>query len=257
MLVTFSAGAQNTSGTDPDSSDPRANALLKQMVTALGGDKWTAIHSVMIEGKTSGFYNGKPNGSLGDFLLLRTMPVSRNDYGLQRVDFTKKRNVVNILTADKDWEVTYKGKRDVPSQEYGDVFRRRDHSLDAAVRVWWHEPGTILFATPQKMVDRHLVDEIAMLDDKNDNITLDLDTDTHLPVRVSFTWRDPLYRDQNEDGEEFADYHLVDGIMTPLNVTLTHNGDMTSQRYLIKVSYNVTIPPDTFDPDATALKIVR
>ena len=72
--------------------------------------------------------------------------------------------------------------------EFGDAFRRRDHSLDLALRVWWHDPGTILFATPQKMVDRHLVDEILMLDAKNDNITLDLDTDTHLPVRISFTW---------------------------------------------------------------------
>lgn len=246
-----------TSSAQTSGSDPQAEKLMAAMVTALGGPKWLAIHDVLEQGRTSGFYESRPNGSLGDFRLLRTNPTSPQDPGLARTEFTKQHNVVGILTKDTAWEITYKGKRQLGPEEYGTAFRRRDHSLDEAVRVWWHEPGTVLFAGGEKMVDRRLVDEVTLLNDRNDNITVDMDVDTHLPLRVSFTWRDPLYKDQNTDATEYADYHPVEGLPTPFNITTYHNGDLTSERYLTKVSYNVPIPPDAFDPDATAAKIAR
>ena len=246
-----------TNATDASGSDPAAIALMQQMLTAMGGEKWLAIHNVMEEGRTSGFFQGKPTGAIGDFHSIRTVPVSRTDPGLQRTEFTKKRDVVTILTPDVDWEVTYRGKRQLPPEEYLNTFRRRDHSLDEAIRIWWHEPGTVLFSGGQKMSERHLVDEVTLLDANNDNITIQADADSHLPIRVSFLWRDPLYKDKDEDAEDFADFHPVDGIPTPLSETFYHNGDMTSQRYLTHVAYNVPTPPDTFDVDATTTKLKR
>ncbi len=240
---------------DGNASDPQAIALMNEMVAAMGGPKWLAIHNVLVEGRTSGFYHGKPTGAIGDYRSLRTVPTSRADAGLERVEYGKKHDVVSILLADQDWDITYRGKRLIPADEYMSTFRRRDHSLDEAVRVWWHEPGTVLFFGGQKMAERHLVDEITLLDSANDNIVLQLDADTHLPVRVSFTWRNPLYKDKDEDAEEFADYHPVDGIPTALNLTYYHNGDMTSQRYLSHVTYNIAVPPDAFDVDATAARL--
>jgi hypothetical protein len=240
-----------------DASDPQAVKAMQQMLTALGGARWLAIHDVAIEGRTSSFYHGNPTGAIGDFYSLRTVPTSTDDPGLTRVEFTKKRNVVDILLKTQEWEITYKGKRLIPPEEYLDVFRRRDHSLDEAVRVWSHEPGTILFWGGEKVSDRHLVDEVTLLDQNNDNITVQMDVDTHLPFRVSFTWRDPFYKDQNVDAEEYSDYHPMDGFPTALNVTSYHNGDMTSEKYLRKVTYNVPIPRDAFDVDATTLKIQK
>ncbi len=249
--------ASSATQTDASGSDPQAVALMGQMLAALGGPKWLAIHNVLQEGRTGGFFQGKPSGDVGDFVVLRTVPVSRTDPGRLRAEFTKHRDVVNILTTDIDWEITYRGKRQLRPDEYLTIFRRRDHSLDEAVRIWWHEPGTVLFFGGQKMAERHLIDEITLLDANNDNITLQLDAETHLPARVSFSWRDPLYKDKNEDAEEFADYHPIDGIPTPLNETYYHNGDMTSQRYLTHVAYNVPVASDAFDPDATAAKLKR
>jgi len=242
---------------DGNASDPQAIKLMGQMLAALGGPKWLAIHSIFEEGRTSGFFQGKPTGAIGDFRSLRTVPASRTDPGLLRTEYGKKRDVVTILTSDIEWEITYRGKRQIPPEEFLSTFRRRDHSLDEAVRIWWHEPGTVLFFGGQKMAERHLIDEITLLDSANDNITLQLDSDTHLPVRVSFTWRDPLYKDKNEDAEEFADYHPVDEIERPLNETYYHNGDMTSQRYLSRVAYNVEVPPDSFNVDAAVAKLKR
>jgi hypothetical protein len=242
---------------DANGSDPQAVALMKQMIAALGGAKWLALTNRLSVGRTSGFYQGKPTGELGDFRELRLIPTSRSDAGLERTEFTKQHDVVTILLPTEEWEITYKGKRLVPPEEYLATFRRRDHSLDMAVRVWWHEPGTVLFFGGQKMEERHLVDKVTLLDKDNDNIELQLDADTHLPLRVAFTWRDPLYKDQNEEAEEFADYHAVDGIPTPLNESFYHNGDMTAERYLTHVSYDVPVAPDAFDVDAAVGKIKR
>lgn len=242
---------------DGDASDPQAIKAMQQMVAALGGPKWLAIDDVFSQGRTTGFFHGTPTGAIGDFYSLRTIPTSSSDPGLTRVEFTKKRNVVDILLKDQDWEITYKGKRLVPAQEYGTVFRSRDHSLDEAVRIWWHEPGTVLFYGGEKTSDRHLVDEVTLLDAHNDNITVQMDADTHLPFRVSFTWRDPLYKDKNEDAEEYTDYHPIGGLPTPLNLTTYHNGEMTSEKYLTRVQYNVPIPPGAFDVDATTARIAH
>lgn len=257
VLLGWGQAWAQTAPTDGNASDPQAVTLMNQMVAALGGPRWLGIHNVLEEGRTSGFYQGKPTGAIGDYRLLRTVPTSRTDPGLERVEYGKKHDAVTILLPAEDWEITYKGKRLIPPTEYLDTFRRRDHSLDEAVRVWWHEPGTMLVFGGHKMAERHLVDEITLFDSANDNITLQLDADTHLPVRVSFTWRDPLYKDKDEDAEEFADYHPVEGLPTSLNRTYYHNGDMTSQHYLSHVSYNVPVPPDAFDVDATVARLKR
>ncbi len=251
----LSTAAQTADVPANGGSDPKAIDLMKQMVAALG-PKWMGLHNTLEEGRTSGFFHGESNGSIGDFRTLRTVPTSMTDPGLQRTELTKKHNVVDILLPDQYWEITYRGKRLIPPEEYLSTFRRRDHSLDEAVRVWWHQPGLVLLSGGEKMVERHLIDEITLLTEANDNITLDMDAETHLPFRVAFTWRDPLYKDNNEDAEEFADYHPIDGIPTPLNESFYHNGEMTSQRYLTHVSYNVSVAPDAFDVDATVRQIV-
>ena len=43
-----------------------------------------------------------------------------------------------------------------------------------------------------------------------------MDAQTHLPLRRSFEWRDPVYKDKNTDAEEYDDYHTVDGFPTPV-----------------------------------------
>ncbi len=246
-----------TPAQDASGSDAQAITLMQQMVAALGGERWLAVKNVAEQGRTSGFYQGKPTGAIGDYFSVRTVPSSRADAGLQRVEFGKKRDVVTIMLADQEWEVTFRGKRQIPPEEYLSAFRRRDHSLDEAVRIWWHEPGTVLFCGGRKLEERSLVDEITLLDKENDNITLQLDADTHLPVRLAFTWRDPLYKDKNEDAVEYADYHVQDGLPIALNQSYYHNGDMTSQKYIQKVMYNIPVAAEAFDVDATTARIKK
>ena len=69
------------------------------------------------------------------------------------------------------------------------------------------------------MVERRLVDEVSVLSTSSDAVVVTLDQSTHLPVSLSFQWRDPTYKDWNTDVEEFADYHTVQGILTLFSIT--------------------------------------
>ena len=232
-------------------SDAKVRALLGEMVKAYGGDKWLNLPGFMITGRTSSFYKGKPTGATADFANYHAYPDK------DRTEFGKKHDVVDILVGNEGWEVTYKGKKPIPEKEVEDAFRRRNHSIEIAIRQWMKDPATLLIDGGQTTVERHLVDRVTLLSATNDNITLELDAQTHLPVRRTFEWRDPLYKDKNLDADEYDNYHDVNGIQTAFTVTRFHNDDMTNQRFLYNAVYGGAVPAQLFDPDAALQRIKK
>ena len=232
-------------------SDAKARALLDQMVKAYGGDKWLNLPGYMVTGRTSSFYKGKPTGATSDFATYHAYPDK------DRTEFGKKHDVVDILIGNEGWELTYKGKKPIPEKEVEDAVRRRNHSIEIAIRQWLKDPQTLLINGGQTTVERHLVDRITLLSASNDNITLELDAQTHLPVRRTFEWRDPLYKDKNIDADEYDNYHDVNGIQTAFTITRYHNDDMSNQRFLYNVVYGGAVPDKLFDPDAALTRIKK
>ena len=84
-----------------------------------------------------------------------------------------------------------------------------------------------------------------------------MDAESHLPLRRSWQWRDPLYQDKNTDAEEYDNYHDVEGIPTAFTISRYHNGDETNQRFLDRAGYNIALPADAFDADKAAGKIAN
>jgi len=232
-------------------NEQKARAVLDAMVQALGGNTWLTLRDQTFDGRASGFSQGKPTGGIDDYFDYRRFPDK------ERIDVGKKRDVVEFFLGTAGWEVTYRGKKELPQDIVDDYLRRRDHSIETAIRVWLKDPKTIVIFDRQSLVERHLADEVTLINSENDSIKIEMDAQTHLPLRRTFQWRDPLYKDKNEEAEEYDDYHLVNGIQTAFTITRFHNGDMNSQRYLYRASYNTNLPDSTFDLDATAAKIKK
>jgi hypothetical protein len=229
----------------------KARAALDAMVKALGGPQWLALQNTYMEGRVSGFYQGKPTGAISDFHQWTT-PA-----GEQRVELGKKHDDIEIFTGDACWEATYKGKKPLPKEVCDDFLRRKAHSIDVAIRSWLNDPNTILISEGQSLSERHLTDQVTLISSSNESITIQMDAETHLPRSRTFQWRDPVYKDKNEEREEYDDYHTIEGIPTPYSITRFHNGDVNSQRYLYKAGYNVPLPPDAFNVDAAAAKVKK
>ena len=61
--------------------------------------------------------------------------------------------------------------------------------------------------------------------------------------------RNTVFKDHDEDAEEYDDYHTIQGLPTAFTISRYHNGDLVSQTFYTKVEYDVDLSPDTFNPD--------
>ena len=249
----------------PSAQSPGDNAagdqgkkLLDQMVTALGGDAWLNRKDWIFYGRAATFYKGQPHEEAPQIEeYYRARPFGERVIIITHsgvIIATNHRDIAEVWTPDNGYEITFKGTKPLPAKDVGDYERRHQHSLDVVVNDWLKQPGTIVTYDGTAMVERRLADQVSIVTASNDAVTLELDESTHLPLSLSFQWHDPVYNDLNTDVQQFADYHPVQGIQTPYNVTLLHNGDMTGQRYLTKVVYNTQLAADLFDPNRPLTK---
>jgi hypothetical protein len=241
--------------------ESRGRELLNEMVAALGGDVWVNRQDWIFYGRLATFYKGQPHEGAPQFEeYCRANPFGErvvliSHYGA--LIATNHSDIAQVWTEDGGFEITYKGMKPLPANDVADYQRRRMHSLDVIVKDWLKQPGALVTYEGTNMVERHLAERVSIVSASNDAVTLDLDESTHLPLSISFQWRDPVYKDLNTDAQEFADYHDVQGIMTPYSITALHNGDMTGERFLTKVAYNAKLPADLFDPNRPLEKKAR
>jgi hypothetical protein len=246
----------------PGTEEQRGRALLDEMVKALGGDAWLNRKDMQATGRAASFFHNEPNPYTIDFDYWRRFPGSGQPEA-ERLGFLtdksmilpgKKIDVVQIYTGDHGYEVTYRGRNDVPKDQMEEYNRRKNHSIEAVVNTWLKAPGVMVLAEGTSMVGRRMADKVTVLSANNDAVTIELDSNTHLPLRRTFTYRNEQFKDNDEDTEEYDDYHTVDGLPTSFMITRYKNGDMAGQRYYTKVQYNVGIGNDMFDPDHVITK---
>ena len=244
-----------------DGTGNRGRKLLDQMVTALGGEAWLQHNTWTEYGEGSTFYKGSANPFVFEFeeyhraepFGVRTVIVSHNANGITEligVPISKaKRDVQTVWTPENGYEVTFKGRKELPKDDEVDYERRRRHTLAVLVNDWLKRPGTLVTFEGENMYNRRIADTVTVLTEDNDAITVRLDATTHLPISRSFQWRDATYKDFDTDEEQYNNWQPEDGILTPLTITRMRNGDIVSQRYLTKVVYNAQLAPDVFNPD--------
>ena len=229
----------------------QARAALDRMVQALGGQAWLDMKNQEREGFIAAFFHGNPDAGTTLYYEFHQWP----DH--DRVDVTKHRDVVEFYLGNEGWEVTYRGKKPMDKELLDDFLRRRDHSIETAIKVWLKDPNTILVYEGQHLVERKLGEQVTLISADNESITILMDTQTHLPLERIFQWRYPLYKDKNTDAEEYDDYHTMEGFPTPFSITRFKNGEMWRQYYIKKVTFNQTLSGDFWSVDAADRRIKK
>jgi hypothetical protein len=241
-------------------TDTHGRRLLEQMVTALGGEAWRGRRNWKSDGNFGIFYKGKPNDvalkfeefhqiepNATRFVVITRM--QRNLAALLGIPVGKDdRGIVELQTGDTTYEITYRGKDELPKNITTEQLRQRMHTLDA-VMGWLKEPGTGVFYEGSATVARRPAERVSVTNAANDTVTFEIDASTHLPVSREFSYRDAVFKDIDVDREEYDNYQLRDGVMTPFTVTRYRNGDMIGQRFLVDIHYNVGLDPNLFNPD--------
>ncbi|HEX4285926.1 MAG TPA: hypothetical protein VHZ28_12600 [Terracidiphilus sp.] len=236
---------------DAAANAKKARAALDAMVQALGGQAWLDMKNQMQQGHVAAFFHGQPDLGTTDMWQFHVWPDR------DRVEVTKHRDVLEFYVGRLGWEVTYRGKKPMQKDLLEDYLRRRDHSIETAVKVWLKDPNTILVYEGQAMAERHLAEQVTLISPQNESITILMDKQTHLPLQRKFQWRDPIYKDKNTDTEEYDDYHTFEGFPTPLSITRMRNDETVRQYYLTKVEYNRDLPADFWNVDTASQRIKK
>jgi hypothetical protein len=263
LFLTISAFGQSATETGKQAlpvdqeNASKARAIVDRGIQALGAQAYLNVKDLTEEGKNFNFHMGRPVGAGTIYWRFYKLPDK------ERVEFTKQRDVVDLFTADKAYEITFRGVREPAAADrmsgmlgptWPDYFRRRRYSLDWVLRRWLNEPGIALFYEGRSVADGKSVDQVSLMNTKNESVTLFFDLETHLPIKKSYSWRDPTDKQRNTEEEIYANYREADGVMTPFTLTRFYNGDMSGQRFITSLKYNQGIDNALFDPKPLSKK---
>jgi hypothetical protein len=239
LSICLAGQVSGQTGSAPSSTAPtaqenaaKAKTLLDQAIQALGGQSYLNLQDMSQQGRTYSFHRGEATNAGVQFWRFVRFPDR------ERVELTKQRDVAYVYNGDLGYEITFKGTAALDAKTLTEFLRRRDHSLEWVLRRWINEPGVALFYEGSAVAADKPADQVTILNSKNDSVTLFLDSTTHLPLKKTFTWRDPTDNLRNTEDEIFDAYRPTQGIMTPYSITRFYNGEMSNQRFLNTVTYN-------------------
>ena len=95
-------------------TDAAARQAREQMKVALGDQRRMQRQDYRMEGRTSTFFKNNPTGST-EFTLYHH-PLAGSTFE-DRIELTKKRDIVQVWTPTDGYELTFKGRKDLPKED--------------------------------------------------------------------------------------------------------------------------------------------
>jgi hypothetical protein len=269
LLISVFATAQTQAPAPPSSGNDSENAkkardVIDKGIEALGGQAYLNNQNKGEEGRLYNMHHGDSGGGVGapyryfsrfpdkdrlEIIKRGSVVVPLPLVGIIVVgkQVKDKNDMVIIHNGDKGYEVTFKGTAALDREDLATYLRRRRHSLDQVLRKWVNDPTLQYFYDGMTLVDSKATDQVTVLNSENDSVTLYFDQNSHLPIKTSYTWRDPKDKQKNTEEEVYDNYRPVQGVMTPFSVSRYYNGDMTAQRFINTAAVNQDLPADLFD----------
>ncbi|MBI2678142.1 MAG: hypothetical protein HYX28_05125 [Candidatus Koribacter versatilis] len=218
----------------------QAKALLDKMVRALGGDAYMTYQTREEVGRTFRFHHGQPSGTGVQFWRFWKYPDK------DRIELTKQRDWYVVYNGDQAWETTFRGTTLLDKEELKEYLQRREYSNEYVLRRWLKAPGTALFYDGATIAESKPAEKVTIMDAQNRGVSYYMASDSFLPIKKTFTVRDPATAERTEETEVYDNYRLLQGIPSPLSWTWFRNGEMYRQRFLNTVTYNTPEPDARF-----------
>lgn len=223
-------------------SNLKAHAVVSAAIAALGGDHYLQANERSGSGRIYAFDS---TGQLADpgtlFWSWQRFPAD------ERLELTKQRNVIEIYSGGKGWEVTYKGVAPMLKlqlQRYADL---NAHSLDVILKTWAQDPRTLMLDMGLVQVDQAQADEVSFTTHSGDAATVDFAVTTHYPLRVSWRRDDPQTGGHYLESVIYGTWNRIGAIATPFSIDHYEGSQRQDQRFYNSVSF-APFPAALFTP---------
>jgi hypothetical protein len=230
--------------------DPRGKQIIDQAIAALGGDRFLNMRNRTASGRVYSFFHDRMSGL--DRATTYTEYVDpKPAKGLavrERELLGKKRDYSYLFLIDQGWDVTYRGARPLPQENWERYVRTTENDILYLLRTRHDEAGMDFdFVSSEVYITRH-VEIVDITDKEGHTIRVYFDHNSRLPVREIYTWFDPLTKERNEEIYVFDKYRDIgQGIMWPFTIERERNGYKAYQMFADSAAANVDMPAGMFE----------
>lgn len=224
--------------------EEKAQKFFQDAIQTMGGDAYLNVKDMASEGNYF-LYNsqGDSSGLIKYNDYSRLPDKSRFELG----DRKKARDIIVFnLEKNEGWILEYpKDVRAATPQEMKDFQNDVKHSIDNIFHFRWKDPANKLFYLGPGEGNDVTLEMVQILDPDNDTVTVYFDRISKLPVKIE-------YQSVNKRGihernvQEFSQWHMVQGVNTPLRVDGYANRKQTFQSFIVRIEYNTNIPDSVF-----------
>ena len=239
-----SAVAQEDQFLMPEQSAAKARQILDQAVEAMGGNAYLNVHDVTCIGRIGQFDHAGDVTGFGKFIDYTQPPFK------ERQENLPKRNIIQVYNGNKGWDLDRGGVSDAPKSDVTDFEEETQKDLDYILRKRIHEPGMNLRYGGPDVVDLKQAQWVEMVDSDNRTIRIAFADNTHLPIRKTVETRDPRMQRKTEEIEYYSNYHPIDGVQTPFQITRERNQIKIFQVFFDKCDYNTSVADALFTKES-------
>jgi outer membrane lipoprotein-sorting protein len=234
------ARAQNPDNMMPEEREAKGKQVLDQLITALGGPTYLDIRESNCEGRLAQF------GHSGELTGYTNFKVYWSYPDKNRTDFSKKGVIVNIYNGDRGWTLDKGGVTELSGVAVADFQEQAKRDINNLLRVRLKEPGLSIRYGGRDVVDLRTVEWVEITDSEQRDFRLAVDHSTHYLVRSVVTIADDTSPDRSVETRIYTNYQLMDGVWTPLQITLDRNGRRVNQVFFQSCKYNPGFSEDFF-----------
>ena len=244
LPVSLCAFAQSPQDMMPAESAAKAKEILQAAIQALGGNAYLNLRDSTCEGRLSQFGH---SGELSGFekFVDYTIPPFKD-----RTENLPKRNIIEVMNGDKGWTLDRGGVSEATGSDVARFEEDTKKDLDYILRSRIKEPNMIFRYAGPDIVDLRQVDWVELVDSDNRTIRIAFSQSTHLPVRKIVDTRDANTRMKTDEVEYYSNFHPINGIETPFQVTRERNHIKIYQVFFDKCEYNTNLSDSLFTKES-------
>lgn len=216
-----------------------ASEVLARVIERFGGEKYLAVEDIRASGRFFQFQRGALVGGEVFVDYIRLPDAERTEFG-------KDADIVRINNAGVGWNVTEDAVEEQLPEQIAVFTEEFQVGLTYILRYVVPDADTTLQYLGRDMLDFKRVDILEMRTPDRTRINLYVERDTGVVVRKTVRRID----DPTVYEEMYSNYHVIDGVYTPLLLLRYENGQKTMEIRYQEVSYNNNFPDRLFGEPA-------
>jgi len=250
--------AQQAETMMPEQSAAKAKQVLKQLISAMGGDAYLQTRETDCTGRLAQF---QQNGDLSGYTNFRDywhLPdKNRTEYEVKgakggllgvligSIPF-KGGTIIEMYNGEDGWTMDRGGVTEQSAVNIADFKEQTKRDIDNVLRFRLKEEGMLFRYGGMDLVDMKPVEWVELVDREDRTFRYAVLQNSHLLARSIVVTRDETTRERTEEVTSYGNYHMQGQVMAPLQVERKRDGRRLFQAFFDACSFDQHFPPDFF-----------